>query len=146
MVTYAELVKEHRRGMERQRESIARLSAHSQSNYSNLSINHSGQTHNIGAEIARAAIFGAMVASRTFRRVVGIVGAAVMAFVGLEIVYSNLVDPSWQGVGGNAVYSFLAFLVSALLVGTYFLAAVMAFLARIVVRDAREDFGSDDDE
>jgi hypothetical protein len=146
MVTYAEMVEEHRRSMDRQRESIARLSTYSQPNYSNPPINHSGQTPSVGGEIVRAAIFAAMVASKTFRRTVGIIGAAVMAFVGLEIVYSNLVDPSWQGVGGNAVYSFLEFLVGAFLVGLYFLTAIMAVLARFVVREAREDFGENDDE
>ena len=89
-----------------------------------IRINRSSHTPSVGGEIVRATIFAAMVASKTFRRALGTIGAAVMTFVGLEMVYSSLVDPQWQGVGGNAVYSFLAFLAGAFLVGVYFLAAM----------------------
>jgi len=132
--------------MDRQRESIARLSACSQANYSNPPISHSSHTPGIGGEIVRAAIFAATIASRTFTRAVGIVGVAVMAFVGLEIVYSNLVDPSWQGIGGNAGYSLLVLLAGAFLVGMYFPTAILALLARLVTREARGDFGENEDD
>ena len=66
--------------------------------------------------------------------------------MGLEMGYCSLIDPSWQGMGGNAGYSILAFFAGAFLVGVYLLAAITASLTRLVVREARENFHVDEDE